>query len=167
MYMSALGNIPSGRDRRGSARKATDQSTDFHFVFPLPSIITRMFGISDSGTARIKNVSKGGVMLEIPVTVKELTVLSHINKSLEMAQTDSGVEKTWALKSSDFSTMELNVPVKKKKSKVTLLALPVWVKYYEYSQSGGAIRMGLKFPETSQVKSSDQSESVETVLEGC
>lgn len=164
MFMSASENAPTGSERREFKRKEMDLNVEFRFVFPLASIITRMFGIPDSGVGLIKNISKGGIMLEIPVTVKELTLLSRINKSLESDGVAPDSERFWPLKSTDFSTLEIVIPDSKNISTVSLLALPVWARYCEYNQTGGAIKIGLKFPENISMQNLEKPETLKSIL---
>lgn len=134
-------------ERRSSARKDADFTARFRFITPLPLIVTKMFNIDDNGIGYVRNVSSGGILFEIPVTTKGLSFLYHLNKALETSQAEEGIEKSLILKPGDFSTVELKITSADKKSSVSLLGLPVWVKYVEINDTDGVIRLGLRFPE--------------------
>lgn len=152
-------------ERRIEPRKESDCEVKFRFVMPLPLIVTKMFNISDSGKGIIRNVSSGGVLLEIPVNIKGLSFLYNLNKALETCQSAIGMDKSLILKSTDFSTVELIIESAKKNSSVSLLGLPVWVKYYEKGQSEGIIRVGLKFPENTGREFGGAKASLDTLLD--
>lgn len=146
--MAFIGNLQSsGGDRRASVRYSTMLDASFRFILPLPLILTKMFEISDSGKALIRNISKGGILLEIPVTIKELSFLHGLSKSLEM----TGTEKSWLLHVTDFSTIEVSLFSPKHGKQLTFFGLPVWARYIENSNNGGCVRIGLKFPERSDI----------------
>ncbi len=160
-----IGGIGQGRERRGAPRKATEFEARFRFITPLPLIVTKMFNIEDSGKGFVKNVSSGGVMLEIPVTTKGLSFLYELNKALESSQSAMGMEKSLILKPGDFSTVEIAISSDKKKASVSLLGLPVWVKYIDKNDTEGIIRIGLKFPETSQQLFGNMAVDLKSVLD--
>lgn len=157
-------NPPSSDERRTAQRRETNVSTEFRFVTRLPMIINKMFGISDSGKGSIKNFSDGGILFEIPVTIQDSSFLSQISKTFEICKSERGGQEYLLLKPTDFSTIEMNLIAEKSKDPLVFFALPVWVKYFEYSSSGGALMIGLKFPENSDIRKQENKSRLESIL---
>ena len=158
-----IGTTELKGERRSSPRKESDYSVQFRFVMPLPLIVTKMFNLTDTGNGTIRNYSNGGVMIEIPVTIKGLSFLYNLNKALETCQSVIGLDKSLILKSTDFSTVELMVTSGNKELSTSLLGLPVWVRYFENGPADGTIKIGLKFPENAGYSENNSGFSMDTL----
>ncbi|MFH1369211.1 MAG: hypothetical protein ABII64_08815 [Elusimicrobiota bacterium] len=159
-----FGSIGKKSERRNSPRQDTNVGVQFQFITPLPLIVTKMFNISDSGAGNLKNVSSGGAMLEIPVNIKGPSFLYHLNKALETCQEAVGMDKPVILRPSDFSTVKL-VFSSQNSADISVLAIPVWVRYFEKGSFEGTVNIGLRFPENMKLVLSGDQMNIETVFD--